>query len=527
MVKAKVSTGVKRRKHIHVLRSENRIVLDPTTKRVRRLLRPQLSYVEKVFYRGQEAQQRRHLDLPLIENVEWQCYGFDIKKRLASSYGFYERIARTLRVDGYKVSLHWSTQGEYELATKRDSRVFTPDWTRIEELIRRGFRYRHGQKDVVKLFAEFENGRINCPTGWGKGTVIMLCCMLFPRAKIGVVSKNSAVLDQRIWPELAANLPSVGRIGGGHNRPGRRVTCYNADSLHRAPDDLDILLIDEGHQACADKFAQSLIRFQNARIWMFSASWDMRLDNKDLRAEALAGPVRIEITYQEAVDHGLIVPIEVIWHDVVMDVNPASDLVDEEKLRAAYWANDYRNELIAEAAHLYDDDVQVLIPVTTLEHALYLKQLLPEFEVVWADRPLKPRDVKWFRRQGLLYDGWKPMTRERKERLTRRFSKGKLKKVIATPVWNVGVSFNHLQVLIRADGGGSPINDTQIPGRTSRLGKHCGILHDFRDQFDEGSSRKAARREGSYEVHGWKQHYPNKRERRSLLKRLLEGKVTR
>lgn len=516
----------KKKRHVTVLRSENRIVFDPTTPRLRRLLEPQIQYDEKVFYHGKELFDRKRLGLSAMETVTWQCYGDDHKGRLATSWGFYERLAAFLRENGYTVELVWATLEEAEAQEKREAKIFTPDWSRIDQFIANGFKYRHRQDVALKLFSMFENGRIDCPPAWGKGTLITLGCKLFPKARVGVVSKNVAVLQQRLLPELQMNLPSVGMVGGGMKKKGRRVMCYTADSLHHAPDDLDILFVDEGHQACADKFAASLARFTKAHIWMLSASWDMRLDNKDMRAEAIAGPIRLSVPYQEAVDHNMVVPIEVVWGDVVMDVNPASDLADVDKKRAAYWSNTYRNKKIARAAKLYDESVQTLITVETLEHALYLKKLLPDFEVVYSDRQIKPKDMRWYRELGLIPEGWRPMTPERKQRLTRRFTRGKLKKVIVTTVWNVGVSFNHLQVLIRGDGGGSPVNDTQIPGRTSRLqakdgaAKICGILHDFRDQFDFGCRQRAARRETNYRGHGWAQHFPAK-EMRSLVHQLM------
>ena len=94
--------------------------------------------------------------------------------------------------------------------------------------------------------------------------------------------------------------------------------------------------------------------------------------------------------------------------------------------------------------------------------------------------------------------------------LTKQFERGELKKAICTTVWNVGVSFNALEVLIRADAGGSPINDVQIPGRVSRIseGKECGIVHDYLDQFNSGFKRRAKNRSKSYKENNWEQSFP-------------------
>ncbi len=339
-----------------------------------------------------------------------------------------------------------------------------------------------------------------------------------------MVTKNVAVLHQRLYPELALNLPSVGLVGGGKKILGRRVMCYTADSLHHAAGDEDIVFVDEGHQACADVYAERMAKFEHARVFMFSATWDMRLDNKDMRAEAMAGPVRMTVTVQEAEAEKIVAPVRVHLSDVIMDINPCGDIKDQvEKKRYAYWANDYRNRLIRRDARRYGDDVQVLITVDTVEHALHLKQLLPEFEIVYSGMAVKPRQLREFRDAGLLPDGWKIMTNERKAKLTRRFEKGRLRKVIVTTVWNVGVNFKRLAVLIRGDGGGSPTNDTQIPGRTMRLddGKEYAIVHDYLDQFDTGCKKRAGRRVLNYDGNGWDLVHPD-RSKRSLLRQMME-----
>jgi superfamily II DNA or RNA helicase len=503
------------RAEVVLLRSANQVVVDPTTRHVLNLLAPELSYVEKRFFHGRELAEARRAGLPAFEEVVWELFGEDHKGRIAFPFGLTERVLALLKEAGYRVQLRWATAADHELAEERARTVYCPRWDRIEQFEREGFQFRYQQRHCLELIARHECGRVSCPPAWGKGTIIVLACMLFPKAKIAVVTKNVPVLHQRLYPELAMNLPSVGIVGGGRKVLNRRVMCYTADSLHHATGEEDFVFIDEGHQACADRFAENVGRiFGHARIWMFSATWDMRLDNKDMRAEAMAGPIRLKVQYHEAVEHGMVVPIEVVWNDVIMDVNPCAGADGVRKKRYGIWTNTYRNEVIAADARRYDADTQVLITVETIEHALHLKKLLPEFTLVYSGQGLRPWDIARFRRKGLVPPDWEPMSDERKARITRRFEQGRLKKVIATPVWNVGVDFKQLQVLIRADAGGSPINDTQIPGRAARRDeagrKRCGIVHDYLDQFDAGFRAKARGRSRRYAENQWTQHYPRR-----------------
>lgn len=536
---------MRKKKVVSLLRSGNRLVVDPSTPQVRDLLTPQLSYTEKVFVHGAEEIYRKKMRRPLFDEVEWECWADDHKGRIATSFGFRDRIVDTLEKAGYEVSVRWATKQESEVQAGRLNTVYAPQWNRIDEFVadslkdpkdpKSGFRFRFRQKKALKLIATEENGRIDCPPGWGKGTLIMLAATLFPQAKIAVVTKNIPVLRTRLYPELSLNLPSVGVVGGGKKVKGQRVMCYSADSLHHAKGDEDFVFVDEGHQACADNFAAKMAVFEHARVWMFSASWNMRLDNKDMRAEAMSGPIRLVVTPQESVAKGITAPQEVRWADVIMDENPCGEAKTRVmKKKLGIWRNTYRNKIIARDAKQYGKDKQVLITCETLEHAVHLKKQLPNYKLVYSDRELKEDDLKWFREN--FPDEFEEMTKEKRDRRTKKFEAGTLKRVIATPVWNIGVDFRNLDVLIRADAGGSPINDVQIPGRNARFKrdeaieggaeqKIVGIIHDYKDQFDPGFDRKAKGREGMYEKQGFAQVHPDPKTRSRLRQEMNFGGV--
>jgi superfamily II DNA or RNA helicase len=174
-----------------------------------------------------------------------------------------------------------------------------------------------------------------------------------------------------------------------------------------------------------------------------------------------------------------------------------------------------RNRKIAEVARQYDDTTQVLITCETVEHAMALKKELPEFTVVHAENAITDYDRSYYARQGIWPPAHPTMTADRRWELTRAFENGSLKKVIVTTVWNVGVSFDALEVLIRAEAGGSAIMDTQIPGRASRLfdDKSCGTIHDFVDNWDGGFKNRSGARRNNYAKHGWTQTYADDKQK--------------
>ncbi len=500
-------------KKVTLLKSGNRIVIDPTTPTIRDLLCPRLTFTEKKFAQGWEARQRRiNHELP-FDMIDWECYGEDHRGRLTTSFGFWKRIKDTLGPMGYKVRVN-------DMTPHPRPSVFDPIFERLEQF---NIHLRPSQPECLAKIFSHRNGRISCPPGYGKTFLIAVMALLCPKARIDIVTRRVAVACERIYPELATMLPDVGIVGGGKHRNGHRVMVYTAGSMHHAIGDADYLFGDEGHELVSDDTAGKFARWDSSRNFSFSASWDMRLDHKDLRAEGIFGPIIYTVEYSQAEDFGMVVPLKVIWRYTNMDFDPCEGADDPTtRKRRAYWTNDYRNDLIAADAHLYDDDTQVLIPCETLEHAVNLKSRLPEYTLVYRAEGMSAMDRRHYVKRGLITADEPYMTEDRKAKLTRAFEKGRLKKVICTTVWNVGVSFNRLRVLIRADGGGSAINDTQIPGRVSRVhqGKFQGVIHDYTDHFNQGCRRKAEGRESNYEQNGWEQTH-EKKDGRSLRQRML------
>jgi len=507
---------------ITLLKSGNRLVVAPTPTQVREVLETKLSFTAKHMLYGAERFEEGNKGKRL-ELIDYQCYFLDHKNRIATSLGFYHRITKALKARGYPVRIK-------DLTPPAKPEIFVPRWNRVLGPDS-GIKLRHGQKEFLEWFvAQVQAGlpgRADAPPGYGKSFLIGLAAMLFPKAKIHYTSKRASVMRDRIFPELCGMLPDVGLVGGGVRKAGCRVQGYTFDSLHHSDGKCDILFTDECHEAAADDAAEQLAKYDESLNYGFSATQDMRIDNKDLRVEAMFGPVGYKMTYQTAVKHGLVVPLEVRWRNVRMDMDPCEGIEDSvERKRWGIWRNRHRNQLIAKDARSHPDQ-QVLVTCETIEHALALKREMPEFTLVYAARDISFEKRRYFRKLGLWpKKGLKQMTEERKQKLTRLFERGKLRKVIVTTVWNVGVSMNHLEVLVRADAGGSPIMDTQIPGRVSRtnkaIGKKQGVIYDYKDQFNSGFKRKSGSRRSSYVGNGWTQVDPGTKPGEKLQHRLWE-----
>jgi superfamily II DNA or RNA helicase len=474
-------------KKVTIIRQGNRIAVHPTTARIRKLLIPRLRIKTKKY--GE------------IATDVLELFTFDAFGHLTTFYGLTTRVVRTLENAGYFLQMA-------DIAPADESK-FIPDWSL---LAKSGLKLRPYQAEILAAMFSYDHGRIDAAPGVGKTTIAVILGIVCPKLKIHFVCKELEVVKTRALPEFKMYLPSVGLIGDQVYEPNKRILLISADSMHRAPTDADICIIDECHRSGAPRFSENLLKYRRARMWGLSASQDMRMDNRNLVVEALTGPIRYTVPYEEGVKAGIIVPIHVKWTSVRMDVNPIDGIDDPvEKKREGFWCNPVRNELIAKAARRYKPDTQVLITCETIEHAVRLKKLLPEFTLVYSANGMDWKRRSKYVKKGLLSESERTMTPARRKWLTKQFEQGKLKKVIVTTVWNAGVSMNYLEVLIRADGGSSRINDVQIPGRVSRInskGKNVGVLHDFCDCFDSGMLRRSASRMRSYKRQRWSQTVP-------------------
>jgi len=428
------------------------------------------------------------------------CYELtEVEKetQLITPAGYYSRIVKILT--DMKVGHHLRRQDD--LMTRP---VFSPNWDLVSD-----FEWRHKQKETLQAMLSNERGQVWQATGTGKSWVLVPMCLLLPKANIVITTKHLQVLHEH-YHRIARVIGDVGIICSGKNICDRRVMCVSVGSLHRIdPTKVDVVLADEHHEMGTDNFLAKFAEFRRSRMYGLSANVGDRTDGSDFELEGLFGDVLTELTYEEGVSNNMIVPIEVEWISVKLLRNPVAGMTGISVKKYGIWANSERNEMIAEVAKKYVDE-QVLITVETVEHACRLKQLLPDYTLCYSVSAGSAETVSVMRSSGVLESPEPNMTAERMFNLKRDFELGIERKVIATTVWNRGVNFHQLQVLIRADGASSSVADTQIPGRLSRLssGKSQGKLIDFLDEFDSGLKQKASRRMGDYKRKGWQQTLP-------------------
>jgi len=416
--------------------------------------------------------------------------------------GYLARMIGRLRKLGCPMSLRDTTP-----ARKRPN-CYVPQWDNIPA----DFQFRPRQRECVETIARVPCGIIKAVTGFGKTSMIGVLARIFPEARIDVVTKSVDVAE-RIKRSLKRFVPKVGMIGDGWKQR-ERVTVITAGSLGHADGDADFMFADEVHQLATVNFSTLLAnRYRNSRNFGLSATPYARMDNAHHVLEPLFGPMVFELTYQQAVELGLVVPVRVRWLPMRLRTNPAERYSNRvARKRYGIWTNHERNSIIAAAVQDFPEPHQVLILVETIEHAVHLGLHLPDFTLMYGF--MSPQDCAFYKKHKLLPEHYQPLNDVQKHDMRGQFEAGTLRRVIATDVWATGVDFEQLNVLVRADDRDSDIVDVQGPGRVSRTytapdgtRKEVGEVLDCMDTFDPTFYRKSLGRRNSYKLLGWEQNW--------------------
>lgn len=258
---------------------------------------------------------------------------------------------------------------------------------------------RYKQADVLQALIKHDKGIVKCTTGFGKSFIIKMICLLYPTARIVVVSAARLVVDQ-LYKDISATCgkAAVGKCSSGtpSTEELKRIVVATNKSIKRAPlSECDILLFDEVHNVGDNQvFADLVENVGNARMYGFTASL-ARGDGALGLIKGLFGSVIAECTYQEAQAHKMVTPIRAMMPKYPH--NPLTKLTDivaiNEKIH--YWQNWQRNAFIAQIAADTPPDAQTVITVKTLEHAIFLKKCpeLADWPIIHAGTVQKGKEV--------------------------------------------------------------------------------------------------------------------------------------
>lgn len=407
--------------------------------------------------------------------------------------GFAEKAAGMLQAFGYPTTL---------------KHVGFPDLKADWAGLKSRFTFRPTQEETLRSLLTNYFGGLDAAPGYGKGFLILCMCLLYPEAKIDITT-DSTVVCRNLQDYLEPYLPNLGFVGDGTKITGKRVTIYTTDSIHHSSGDADILIVDEVHMVVTEKACPKFGKYKNARRYWFSATPEGRADNSDARVEALFGPTRKVISYQECVALGLIVNIRVNWLKINMAYNPIEYITDKtDKARIGIWRNSARHQIIADAINATHPESQTLVLCSKVEHLCHLFPYLNGFQVAFGAGDSSIQEARQWASAGKLPTDFLESRKSKNQAMRLDFSRGNLRKVLVTGIWDTGANFPELSDIFRTDPYDSGvIKDTQAPGRGSRLfeDKTHASLTDTVDSFDPGLYDISRRKRTNYRSQGWEE----------------------
>lgn len=366
--------------------------------------------------------------------------------------------------------------------------------------------WRPKQKESLEEMLSSARGTLKAAAGWGKSELVCIACKLLENERILLINTTRPLLSQ-----IAERLKRVGSdkvyMNDCQHKPNysdAKVISSSVKSLHHVPADWPTVIIyDEVHTAGADTAVVQLSRFQKARMFGMSATPFNRTDGGNLIVEALFGPMITEVTPQDAEDFGATLPVRI--RRVQFNPGTQTDWTTRNAMeRYGLWANWQRNNLVADCVRALQKEgfPQIMITVTTAEHGLRLRQLLPEFTLVHGG--FDKERFEYFKKQNLVRDD--EVMKPDLQKLATDFREQRVQWVIATKGWWTGVDFPKLTCVIRADGVANRIAAEQIGGRLTRVsdGKEFGTMVDFIDMHNNDLYRASMGRMRHYNAIGWR-----------------------
>lgn len=245
------------------------------------------------------------------------------------------------------------------------------------------------------------------------------------------------------------------------------------------PNDFDVVIVDECHRASSDTFQEYLSKSKAKAFYGFSATPEGNHVVDFMKVKKHLGNIIATIDIQDLIDNEVIAYPSISFVEMVMPNIPSS--TDWPSVNSVCIVNNMeRNEKIREL--VYKHNLPTLILVRHIEHGKTLELIIPDSLFVSGENSSD------FRKKAID-----------------DFKDGKIKTLIATNIFNEGISINAIRVLIVASGGKSEIETVQRLGRALRKdeGKEEAIVYDFYDLGQKITQRHSKQREYIYNKVGF------------------------
>lgn len=356
-------------------------------------------------------------------------------------------------------------EAEYKVLRTRDERKRPhPDVEmEISEDMLAGVTLHEHQMRVLTAALENGCGLLHVATGGGKTELGAAIIKALPQERALFLVHTKQLLHQareRIALRLGTIEEYIGIIGDGKFEP-KHITVATVQSLNgvrgatqkkvvaKYLKSIGLLILDETHHASAKTFYRLVQRIDAPWRYGMSGTPFGLADGKGLMVEAAFGPVVERVTNEELGAKGI--NARPVIRMVEVDTPDLADDLDWDSVyKEGIVLNEARNELVASWSEKFASKKwPTLVMVRQLWHGDNISSMLRERNVPHA-----------------FVHGQMPTSEV--ERQKERLVEGKIRVLIASPIFGEGVDVPSIRALVIADGGQSTANVLQKIGRGLR-----------------------------------------------------------
>lgn len=328
------------------------------------------------------------------------------------------------------------------------------------------------QIETVKTCIEEVNCIIKLPTSSGKTEIFLSICNLL-KIKTLILFSRIDLARQTLRRSKKANLDS-GIVQGQEVDEDHQIIMCTVQSAHKLKEKYQMVIVDECHRARGKQYDKILKRKDFLFRFGFSATPFVKDQYKKAKVKKWLGNIAYELPAEKLVNEGKIAkPIINIIHIV----NPP--LSNDYSWQDAEWCgiveNDYRNNKITELCNELDN---ILVLVKKIQHGKILERKIPNAIFLSGCSEVIDR-IKY----------------------VQKFEDGENIILIASTIFDEGISIKSIRNLIIAGGGKSYIKTIQRIGRGLRIkdNKSTVNVYDFLDDIHKILSRHSLERIKNYE----------------------------
>lgn len=338
------------------------------------------------------------------------------------------------------------------------------------------------QIEAVKTCLCTPNCIIKLPTSAGKTELFLSLCNLMQKKTLILFSRID-LARQTLKRAKKAGL-DAGIVQGGDIRENHQVVMCTVQSYHKLQDTYEMVICDECHRSQAKQYQEVLKDSQFLYRYGFSATPFIGTKKnvvKDMKVERWLGSISYTLGADVLVDAKRIAKpiISIIDIPYPMGIQGISDYREIEKYGII--RNEFRNNKIKNICEEYKN---VLILVKRILHGDILQKLIPNSIFLYGDTEVNDR-----------------------QEYIERFEAGEDIVIIASTIFDEGISINNIRNLIIASGGTSPIKAVQRLGRGLRIkdDKKKVNVYDFMDLANFMLERHSKFRIQVYKKEGFKE----------------------